>query len=291
MHDIGSERPAIKLVGAVTQAIALLRVLAASRKPMGVSAAAREAKINTSTAFNILRTLAAERLVSFDEVSKTYQLASGLFELAKGIGSDLPAVLKAELSRISEITGCLMVLWEIVGDRAVLSDRVVPDRPIGLNMVTRRMPILLGAVGRATAAAMKPELNEIKRRFGKLRWQAEVTLSEYLDDVRSARSLGYAVDRGRLYLGITSVASVITDEGSAPIYGISAIEMSVLLDEKRTDMIGRELAAVARGLSATQPSLHAPSADTRPLVRTEGREHVPEFSSVPRSRRKAAQSS
>ena len=280
MHENGSGKPAIKSVGAVTQAVALLRVLAASPKPLGASAAAREAKLNTSTAFNILRTLAAERLVSFDEVSKTYRLASGMFELAKGVGSDLPAVLKAELDRLSESTGCLMVLWEITGERAVLLDRAVPDRPIGLHMVTRRMPILLGAVGRATAVAMKLSQSELKRRFGKLRWQGQITWEEYTSDVRFAQTQGYGLDVGRLYLGITSVASVVTDKNGIPIYGISAIELSVLLDEQRTHAIGRELAAVARGLSAPLSSVHALAQETPPITKTNGRDQVFEKGSI-----------
>ena len=249
-----TEKQAIKIVGAVTQAVALLRVLAVSPRPLGASAAAREAQINTSTAFNILRTLTAERLVSFNEASKTYSLGFGLFELAKRIGSDLPAVLKAELNRLSESTGCLMVLWEVAGDRVVLADRVIPDRPIGLHMVTQRMPIMLGAVGRAMAAAMKLPEAEIKRRFGKLRWQAPITFREYLSDVRLAEERGFAVDADRLYLGVTSVAAVVTDQTGVPAYGISAIEMSLLMNDDRIPAIGKELAAVARGLSMPQNS-------------------------------------
>ena len=255
MSNRVTAKPAAKTVGAVAHAIKLLRVLASSPKPLGASAAAREARINTSTAFNILRTLAADRLVSFDEPSKTYSLGSGLFELAKGIRNDLPTVLKAELSRLSESTGCLMVLWEVVGDRVILSDRVVPDRPIGLNMVTRRMPSLIGAVGRAVAASQNLSDAEMKKRFAKLRWQAPITFAEYLADVGSARERGFAVDRDRLYVGVTSVAAAVTDQAGTPIYGISAIEMSLLMDDDRVCAMGEQIAAVARGLSFTAPAV------------------------------------
>ena len=242
--------PKIKVVGAVVHAVALLRVLAASPKPIGASAAAREAKINTSTAFNILRTLTVERLVSFDAPSKTYRLASGIFELAKSIGHDLSAVIKAELGPLSERTGCLIVLWEVMGDRVILADRAVPDRPVGLNVVTRRMPLMLGAVGRAMTAALHLSDVEIKKQFAKLRWQGPITIREYIADVRQTEVTGYAIDVGQLYLGITSIAAVVTDQSGAPVYGISAIDMSSLLDELKIDNIGAELARVARALSA-----------------------------------------
>src|SRR5690606_26368654 len=49
-----------KVVGAVAGAIKILRYLADSRVPLGVSRIAKDTKLNTSTSFNILRTLAME---------------------------------------------------------------------------------------------------------------------------------------------------------------------------------------------------------------------------------------
>ena len=243
------ERAKAKTVGAVVHAVALLRVLAANPGPIGASAAARAAKINTSTAFNILRTLTSERLVLFDEVTKSYCLASGFFELARSAGTDLASIIKLELDRLSEEVGCLMVLWEVMGDRVILTDRSVPNRPIGLNVVTRRMPLMLGAVGRAMAAALGLADQDIRKKFSRLRWQGSLTVGEYINDVRLARTRGYAVDRDRLYLGITSIAAAVTDQNGAPIYGISAIDMTSLVDEVKIASVGEELARLARALS------------------------------------------
>ena len=260
-NTLGKPKP--KVVGAVVHAVALLRVLAASAKPIGASVAARAAKVNTSTAFNILRTLTAERLVLFDEASKSYCLAPGLFELARGAGTDLAAIIKLELDRLSQQTGCLMVLWEVMGDRVVLTDRSIPDRPVGLHVVTRRMPLLLGAVGRCMAAALDLGDNEIKRAFAKLRWQGPISLREYVGDVRLARTRGFAVDEGCLYLGITSIAAAVTGQKGDPIYGISAIDMSSLLDEEKIASVGKELARLARALSA--PTALSPAASSPAL--------------------------
>lgn len=248
----------VKMVGAVKQAIALLRVLAGSPRPLGASAAARAASVNTSTAFNILRTLTAEHLVSFDESTKTYQLAYGLAELAKGLGDDLAGTVRMELQRLSQRTGCLIVMWEVMGDRVILVDRAFPERQVGLHLVTRRMPVGLGAIGRAILAVLKLSDAAIRKRFEALRWEGDLTLTDFMQDIREAERLGYAADRDRLYLGITAIASVITDAQGNPLYGLSAIEMSSLMDDAKVTRVGEDLSQVTKALSGnTRPAAAA----------------------------------
>ena len=52
-----------KLVPAVQNAMIIMRLLAASGRPMGATQIAREAGLNVSSAFNILRTLSHEGLL------------------------------------------------------------------------------------------------------------------------------------------------------------------------------------------------------------------------------------
>ena len=73
-----------KLVGALSSGLSVLRYLAATASPVGVTRIARDLELNSSTCFNLLKTLVHERLVSFDERTKTYAISIGLVELAKG---------------------------------------------------------------------------------------------------------------------------------------------------------------------------------------------------------------
>ena len=207
-----------KQVGAVVQTIRLLRVLAARGEPMGVSAAARAAQVNTSTAFNVLRTLTAEGLTAFDEATKTYCLGAGLFDLAKGLFTgNLADVIKPELPRLAAETGRLIALWEIVGDRVVLVDRALVNQPVRLDLaVTQRMPLMLGAVGRAAAAQLKLGDAALRRSFRPLRWAGEIDAGRYIREVREAEQKGFGVDRQTLYKGIIAVAAIITDERGQP---------------------------------------------------------------------------
>jgi DNA-binding IclR family transcriptional regulator len=242
-----------KLVGAVVQTVALLRVLAASDEPLGVSAAARAAQVNTSTAFNVLRTLTAEGMTIFDEATKTYRLGSGLFELAKRLlTGNVADLLRAELPRLAAETGRLIALWEVVDDRVVLIDRALVNRPVRLDLaVTQRMPLMLGAVGRAAAAQLKLSDADLRRGFKALRWSGQIDATQYIAEVRTAREKGYGVDRDTLYSGIVAIAAIVTDDHGRPAYGLSAIDLSNNIDDRQVSAVGEALAAVARKFSLT----------------------------------------
>jgi DNA-binding IclR family transcriptional regulator len=240
-----------KLVGAVVQTVRLLRVLAESREPMGVSVAARAAQVNTSTAFNVLRTLTSEGLTAFDEKTKTYRLGAGLFDLAKGLlNSNLSDLIRAELPRLAAETGRLIALWEIVDDRVMLIDRALIDRPVRLDLaVTQRMPLMLGAVGRAAAARLSLKDAELRRHFKPLRWAGTIDAARYINEVREAEQTGYGVDRETLYTGIIAIAAIITDDRGQPVFGLSAIDFANQIDDAEIARVGERLAAAAKSFS------------------------------------------
>ncbi len=100
--DATTKGTSSKDVGAVVNAIQILRHLAHADGPQGVAAIARATGISPSSAFNILRTLSNERLTSFDDAGKTYQLGLGLSELAVGfVGRSYADLIQPELERLS----------------------------------------------------------------------------------------------------------------------------------------------------------------------------------------------
>ena len=70
-------------VPAVTRAIAILRLLASSRGPLGLNVIASRLGLVPSTCLHILRVLVAEELVTFDVDAKRYTLDAGLLTLAR----------------------------------------------------------------------------------------------------------------------------------------------------------------------------------------------------------------
>ena len=242
----------VKLVGAVVQAVRLLQVLEASNRPLGVSALAREAKVNPSTAFNILRTLVVEDLVTFDELSKTYNLGTGLLRLSrKLISQSLVNDIRPELSRLASETSCLVGLWQVAVDRMILIERALADRPMRLDMeVKHRLPMMLGAVGRAYAAHLQLKDGELRSHFKQLRWDGPIDTKAYVAEVREAEKRGYGVDRGTLYRGVLSVGAVIIGGDGRPAYGLTASDLASNFDEARIADVGQHVAGLAKAFSA-----------------------------------------
>ncbi|WP_226575772.1 IclR family transcriptional regulator [Acuticoccus sediminis] len=240
-----------KTVRAVVQALKVLRELDQAGGSMGATALARKAGLNTSTTFNILRTLDAEGMVNFDPSTKTYAPALGLLALVRSlVGRQESELLRRELMQIATREQCLMALWQIVDDRVVLIDRALANTPVRLDMqVTQRMPKYLGAIGRVIAAKSDVGPEELRRWFMAMRWNKAPTFEEYLAQVEEARQKGYGIDDETLYAGIAVVASVITDAEGWPLYGISAISLVGTPQHRRLNEIGEKLAAIAASIS------------------------------------------
>lgn len=241
----------VKLVGAVEQAFRILRLLAHAEAPLGVSAIAREARVNPSTAFNILRTLVAEAAVEFDELSKTYALGAGLLQLSrKLLEQSIVSEIRGDLNKLAAETNCLVGLWQVEDGRMVLIERAVTGRPIRLDMdIKQRLPPFAGAVGRAYAAALKLTDAEIRGGFKPLRWLGTVTVKAYIAEVREAERLGYAVDREALYPGVVSIGAIISNREDTPLYGLTASDIANNLDETKLKRVGEEMASLARAYS------------------------------------------
>lgn len=241
----------VKMVGAVQQTFRVLRLLAAADVPLGVSAIARDAGVNPSTAFNILRTLVAEEAVAFDELSKTYALGAGLLKLsAKLLEQSIIREIRGDLNKLAAETNCLVGLWQAEDGKMILIERAVTGRAIRLDMdIKQRLPPFAGAVGRAYAATRKLTDAQIREGFKPLRWQAEISAKTYIAEVREAEHHGYAIDREALYPGVVSIGAIISNREGIPLYGLTASDIANNLDEAKMRRIGQEMASLARAYS------------------------------------------
>ncbi|MFN4098772.1 MAG: IclR family transcriptional regulator [Pararhodobacter sp.] len=245
-EDSTQSRP----VGALVNALRILRHLSALGRPAGVNAIARATGVNPSTSFNILRTLAAEGLVSFDAAAKTYRPALGLVELAVGVlGTNPGDLIRPELERMALQYSVLMCLWHLTGDeRIVLIERAFDpaatrvDLPLG-----KRLPIYTGGVGRILAAQRRLPVAEIRRHYDALRWQAPPpSFADYLASVEEAGRLGYAQDLGQLYIGVDVVGALIVDAGGISRYGMSSVSLAGQMDDAARRAIGEDLVTTCR---------------------------------------------
>lgn len=200
-------------VRSVTQAFAILRLLADMEK-LTLSETARLAGLGPSTCFNLLKTLLAEGAIVRDAATKKYRLteswaASGLFrdsEAHRIIEKMRP--LMARFAQAHEVT---IGLWQVTAkERLQLVAHAESDAQMVIRLANhQRQPLGSGAVGRAIAAAQQPPTAEIQRRFGAVRWQKDISFSEYHSQIRAAATQGFAIDNGYAHVGIASVAAVI----------------------------------------------------------------------------------
>ncbi|MGD9924958.1 MAG: IclR family transcriptional regulator, partial [Pseudorhodoplanes sp.] len=168
MNASTDRHTAPKIVGAVANAISILRLLAQSKDSAGVAAIARDTGISVSTCFNILRTLASERLVAFDSHAKTYRIGIGVLEFSVPLlGTGQADLILPELQRLSEKYKSLICLWQFTErERIVLADRVSTARTVRIDMPHgSRLPAYAGAVGRCYAALRDLPRAQLKKRF------------------------------------------------------------------------------------------------------------------------------
>lgn len=252
-NAVGADK-SYKPVGAVLHAVKLLRVLSDANMPMGVTAAAREAGVNPSTALGVLRTLSEQKLLQFDVKTKTYTPGLGLLSLARGLlGHKHADLVRPELVRLATNFECLVALWQVVDDRVVLIDRALADTPVRLDIqVTQRMPAYLGAIGRVVAAHSGLNLSELRHKFSTLRWANPITFEQYMTEVEEARARGYAIDQESLYRGITVAASVILDRTGHPALGVSAIMVARNHLASEVHTVGANLSALCQAASGLQ---------------------------------------
>lgn len=246
-----------KLVGALSNGLSVLRYLTATAAPVGVSRIARDLELNPSTCFNLLKTLVHERLVTFDETTKTYAIGLGLVELAKGALEQASYVrmLHPHLREIAIRHAVTATLWQRAGDeRVVLVDRA--DNPAAMRVhlsIGQRLPTYIAALGRCMAAYSGLTSAELRGRFRALRWEDGPSFEEYLADVEDVRKCGYAVDIGHYVRGVTTVSAAVLDAQQSPVMAISAVGFSAQLGKPAIKALGEDLrdraAEIARALS------------------------------------------
>lgn len=242
-----------KPVGALVSGLAVLRYLASSSTPAGVTRIAHEVGLNSSTCFNILKTLVHERLITFDDNTKTYAIGLAVVELAKGAleQASYARMLRPYLQDLASRHNVTMTLWQYAAeDRLVLVDRADNASSVRTHLtIGQRLPMFVGAVGRSFAANSTLDADALRKRFKGLRWQRPLSFEQYLRQVEDARRMGYAVDSGYLVRGVTSVAASVIDTFGRPSIAISAVAFTAQFEKNSLKSLGEDLRDVAQQMT------------------------------------------
>ena len=152
-------------VGSVVHALAILRYIALTREPAGVTAIARAIGINPSSCFNILRTLVAEEFVERDDETKTYMLGVAPLDLARSVIDENGAFsyLRADMQRLADTFSVTTTLWRMTrSERWVLVGLTESLALARIHMtIGQRLPLYGGAMGRCLAAHRRAPQSEL----------------------------------------------------------------------------------------------------------------------------------
>lgn len=252
-----TESPPEKLVGALVGGLSVLRYLSAAPTGVGVTRIARDLQLNSSTCYNFLKTLVHERLVSFDETNKTYSIALGLVELAKGVLEQGAYVrlIHPHLEEIAARHRVTATLWHSSSnERVVLVDRAESDSSVRVHMsIGQRLPMYIAALGRCMAVHSGLEPAELEKRFDALRWDDKPPFAEYMAGVKEVEKCGYATDSGNYVKGVSTVSAAVLDSTGKAVMAISAVGFSAQLNRTALKSLGEDLrdraAEVTRALS------------------------------------------
>lgn len=220
----GPGRPA-GLVGSVVQALAILRYVAAHSEPLRVSTVARELKLNPSTCFNILKTLAAEGFIERDDRTKTYVLGAAPLDLARHVLEDggVFPYIRAAMQECAEAFSVTTTLWRRTrNDRWVLIG-LTESRALARIYMTvgQRLPLYGGAMGRCLAAQEPLSPSEIMNRVRAIRWHRPLGAEEYLNEVEQAQRRGWALDENGFNPFFSSIAAPIIDDSGQVRYCVT----------------------------------------------------------------------
>ncbi|MBP0630485.1 IclR family transcriptional regulator [Cupriavidus sp. AcVe19-1a] len=237
--------PPEKLVGALSSGLKVLRYLASSSAAHGVSRIAKDLDLNASTCFNLLKTLVHERLVTFDESTKTYSIALGLVELAKGSleKASYVRLMRPHLQELAARHNITTTLWqEARDDRVVLVDLAESSSTMRIHMsIGQRLPRYIAALGRCMAAHSGLSVVELRRKVSELRWESGPSFETYMRDVEHVRHHGYAVDNGNYVKGVLTVSSPILDAQGHPLMAMSAVGFATQFSDSSLQALSEDL--------------------------------------------------
>jgi DNA-binding IclR family transcriptional regulator len=240
--------------GAVLSAMAMLRLLADTDRPLGVNAIARELSLAPSSCFKILKALLSDNFIEIDTKTKSYSLGSGAISVARSAldPSQAFATIRSRVEETAKANAIAVGLWRILPkSRMVLIGFAEGGTPIYIHMsIGQRLPIFVGALGRAIMARLNLPVEELKSAFATLRWQTPLAFQDYAAQIEQAKRLGYGLDEGIFARGVSTVAVAIVDNAGVVHYALSGVMFSGQHTAKSMEKIVGDMMDLAQWATA-----------------------------------------
>lgn len=244
------------MIQSVKRAAQILRCFE-GQELLGVTEIAELTKLNKSTAFGLITTLASEGLLEQDNVTGRYRLGLELFRLGSLVNTDTRRLVMPELT---ELTAALKETLNFVrhekGDVVYLIKKESPHSMRICTKTGQRLPMYCTAVGKAILAYLpEEERDQIIADFEfKPFTQNTVQSGEMLlAQLEEIRRNGYAIEREELEYELVCVAVPVLNRIGYPAAAISCSGPKSRMTEEKLLECRLALSACARRLSAIIP--------------------------------------
>ena len=219
--------PQGQTIVAIERAADVLGLFADADEPtLGVTEIATSLGLSKAVVYRILSSFRAKGFVELDESSRRYALGPRALHLGLAYlhRTDVRAIARPELERLSRETNETATLSLRTGGTRVYVDQVTPDRDVKMVVqLGRQVPLHAGASSKAFLAHLEPEEQdryldgELPRLTAKTITNAR-TLRKELKEIRER---GWAGSLGERLEGAGSVAAPIFGHDGRPVAVIS----------------------------------------------------------------------
>lgn len=201
-------------VQVIARAASIMRALEDTTTGLSLGEIAIKVGLARSTVQRIVAALESEKLVVAASPAGRVRLGPTILRLAGSVRTDFVALAKPFLVELSKELHETVDLASIKGDHLVFIDQVIGSQRLRtVSAVGEAFPLYCTANGKAYLAQL--EDSEIEALIGKsykARTPNTLTkLSQLLDDIRSIRSLGFAVDNEEHTIGICAAGVAMRD--------------------------------------------------------------------------------
>ncbi|HZU08146.1 MAG TPA: IclR family transcriptional regulator [Chloroflexota bacterium] len=238
----------------VSNALAVLEILARQGAASGVAEVARQLDLPRSTTYRLLNTLERHGFVEQDQDSRKYRLGLKLFELAGAVwGSlglgEIALPFLEQLARDTEETTHLAV-----ADRgeALVIEKVDSPREIYFrSYIGARRPLHCTAIGKALLAFWPEERREALLAQGLRRFTlATVTDPDRLRaELAEIRRRGYALNWGEYHEEAAGVSAPVRDRRGSVVAAVGVAAPIGRLPPPRAEGVASQVLACASAIS------------------------------------------
>jgi DNA-binding IclR family transcriptional regulator len=240
------------IIQSVGRAIEILECFK-DKKELGVSEISRMMNLNKSTAFGLITTLEAYKLLEKNEESNKYRLGIELFILGSKINSDLKSLAESYLESLVDTFEETAHLVTRDGYMVIYLDKIESTHSMRIcSRVGERLPIYCTGVGKAILANLpEGELAEVLDNIN-LEKMTPYTITdrkELLKHLQNVREKGFAEDLEEIEVGLKCVAAPILDHTGKAVAAISVAGPTVRMTDEARAKIAATLVGYTKEIS------------------------------------------